>query len=195
MPGRRKSGGLSWGERAVSLRARGVQGKDRECVVLSMVRSNAAGCAGALWCDEARLNVALTRAKVSTHSGPGPSLAQAPAPDALPGASVSGKHGHCSLRSVKKRLIPVAFGHGSSPVCLLPVCRGSCSLWALRPPSPADHGRANLSSSWSVETETRCTSPCCSQPWPQESLCCPPEAGRACGRYWYVSGMCIMLLP
>lgn len=51
-----------------------VQGKDRECVIVSMVRSNEDGCAGALWCDVARLNVALTRAKVRTHSLLGSSL-------------------------------------------------------------------------------------------------------------------------
>jgi len=58
------------------LAARCVQGKDRECVVVSMVRSNADGCAGGLWCDEARLNVALTRAKVRPRSLLGLSLAQ-----------------------------------------------------------------------------------------------------------------------
>lgn len=39
------------------------QGKDRECVIISLVRSNSAGNVGELLKDWQRLNVAFTRAK------------------------------------------------------------------------------------------------------------------------------------
>jgi hypothetical protein len=41
------------------------QGRDKPVILLSFVRSNAKGSVGALLSDAARLNVAVTRAKVS----------------------------------------------------------------------------------------------------------------------------------
>lgn len=39
------------------------QGRDRPCIIMSLVRSNAQGSAGRLLSDWRRINVALTRAK------------------------------------------------------------------------------------------------------------------------------------
>ena len=39
------------------------QGRDKECILISLVKSNPAGFAGALLSDWRRVNVALTRAK------------------------------------------------------------------------------------------------------------------------------------
>lgn len=39
------------------------QGRDKRCIIVSLVRSNASGAAGGLLTDWQRLNVALTRAR------------------------------------------------------------------------------------------------------------------------------------
>lgn len=45
------------------------QGRDKPVILLSFVRSNAKGSVGTLLSDAARLNVAVTRAKVSNATG------------------------------------------------------------------------------------------------------------------------------
>lgn len=44
------------------------QGRDKPVILLSFVRSNAKGATGTLLADTARLNVAITRAKVGQLS-------------------------------------------------------------------------------------------------------------------------------
>lgn len=48
----------------------GVQGRDKECILVSFVRSNREKAAGLLLQDARRINVALTRAKVSPPPPP-----------------------------------------------------------------------------------------------------------------------------
>lgn len=59
----RRTVGASWAEEVEINTVDKYQGRDKACIVVSLVRSNEDGAVGQLLQDRRRINVALTRAK------------------------------------------------------------------------------------------------------------------------------------